>query len=935
MGPSGDRTAGPLAERTHELALLRERVAGAAAGLGAVVRVEGPAGRGKSALLRAVRDGVDDSVRCLTAVGGELERDFPFGVVRQLLEPVLHAADDDERARLLAGASGAAAPLFGIGTPVAQGADDAPFAILHGLYWLVATLTEDRPLVLVVDDLHWADPASLRFVSFLARRTADLPLFLLVGTRPAEPGSDRELLDAIADAPEVETLRPAELSADGVAAVVAGRGLAADAGALRAAHRTTAGNPLLLHELLRELGTTPLDEAGVLRAVPPSVIRSVQRRVQRLDADEREVARALAVLGERRPVGALASITGRSAATVLRALDVLARVELVEDDPPRFVHPLVRTALLRGLPAGQLAELHLQCAVALRSRDDADDEDVALHLLGCPAVGEPWAADALRASARRAATDGDPDAAVRRLVRAAEEPAEGPERAALLLDLGIAQIRTHAPDAEATLTRATVAADDAVAVAALEARSSLRVRLDAAAIDAAADDLQSALDRLGPDGDPVTVQRLRGRLLGAMSLTGRLSDQRRELLARWTAEPDPGLALRQVDAFERAARGAPASEVRGLVEGLRGALGRLATIETQVLWGVFAAVFCDLTDLATDQLAEARATARRAGSPYAMSLLAHMEVPLLLRSGSVLRAEALARDTLDAAVRGGFAQPRAQMTAEIAEALVLQGRLDEADALIAGLPEDAWEGRTNVAWLSGTRGRLRLAQRRPADAVLDLRRVDELRVEEGWALWPRLHDGASLALALARAGEQDEALARAAAEAALARRREVPSHEAEALLARAAAEPAADRAATTEEAVAAARRGPSPTILAGALFDHGRELRLARSPSRAREPLREALDVATRCGAALIAGRAEDELLAAGARPRRTALSGLASLTPAERRTGELAAEGLTNREVAETLFVTRKTVEVHLGRVYAKLGIGSRTQLADALSAE
>ncbi|HXV93787.1 MAG TPA: helix-turn-helix transcriptional regulator, partial [Pseudonocardia sp.] len=98
--------------------------------------------------------------------------------------------------------------------------------------------------------------------------------------------------------------------------------------------------------------------------------------------------------------------------------------------------------------------------------------------------------------------------------------------------------------------------------------------------------------------------------------------------------------------------------------------------------------------------------------------------------------------------------------------------------------------------------------------------------------------------------------------------------------------------------------------------------------SAAREPLRDGLDLASRCGAAAVAGRATDELGAAGARPRNPVRTGVEALSPSERRVAKLAAEGLTNRDIAQALFVTTKTVEVHLSAAYRKLGIGSRAAL-------
>ena len=122
--------------------------------------------------------------------------------------------------------------------------------------------------------------------------------------------------------------------------------------------------------------------------------------------------------------------------------------------------------------------------------------------------------------------------------------------------------------------------------------------------------------------------------------------------------------------------------------------------------------------------------------------------------------------------------------------------------------------------------------------------------------------------------------------------------------------------------------------LAWARHDLGAALRRARRPTDAREPLREALDAAVRIGATTLSGAAREELLASGARPRREGLTGVGALTPAERRVAELAAKGLSNREIAESLWVTRKTVELHLSKAYGKLGIRSRAQLGERLAA-
>ena len=188
---------GLLLERDRELERIGRCLQRAHQGHGGALVVEGPAGIGKTVLLAAARDAAGgEGFRVLRARGAELEREFAFGVVRQLVEPVVAGASQEERAWLLDGPPGVAARLLGLpglGDAVAAGtlvAPDPSFAVLHGLYWLCANLASARPLVLVVDDAHWADGASLRFLAFLLPRLEELAAALLLGARPAEAGHE-------------------------------------------------------------------------------------------------------------------------------------------------------------------------------------------------------------------------------------------------------------------------------------------------------------------------------------------------------------------------------------------------------------------------------------------------------------------------------------------------------------------------------------------------------------------------------------------------------------------------------------------------------------------------------------------------------------------------------------------------------------------------
>ena len=260
--------------------------------------VEGPAGIGKTVLLAAARDAAEgEGFRVLRARGAELEREFAFGVVRQLVEPVVAGASEEERSQLLDGPPGVAARLLGLpglGDGVATAAPIAPdpsFAVLHGLYWLCANLAAQRPLALVVDDAHWADGASLRFLAFLLPRLEELHVAVLLGARPAEAGESRELLAALTMDPATEVVTVGPLTTKGVATLVAaGLGVEPEPEFAAACWEATGGTPFLVRtlvEALREEQIAPVaaSAAKVQNVATVTLSRWAMLRLVRLGPD--------------------------------------------------------------------------------------------------------------------------------------------------------------------------------------------------------------------------------------------------------------------------------------------------------------------------------------------------------------------------------------------------------------------------------------------------------------------------------------------------------------------------------------------------------------------------------------------------------------------------------------------------------------------------
>ena len=458
MTPTG------LVEREREVAALAALLDAAPSGEGRVAWIEGPAGIGKSTLLaEARRHAADAGARVLAARGSELEREFPFGVVRQLFEGLL--ADPALRERALGGAAAPAAAVF---DAPGAGDGDVSFAALHGLFWVALNLASEGPLFLAIDDLHWCDRPSLRFVAYLARRLEGQPILVAATVRTGEPGTDVALLGEIAQDPSTVAVRPVPLSADAVRELVRERlGAGAEEPFCAACHQATGGNPLFLRQLLTALEADHVrpdaEHAGVVLEIGPrAVSRTVIMRLARLSEDAIAVARAVAVLAESATLPAVAALSGLTEARVADATGMLSRAEILRREAPiGFVHALVRDAVYQELPLGERELQHERAARVLLDAG-APAEQVAAHLLSAPRRGQEWVAEQLREAGRGAVRRGAAESGVAHLQRALDEPAPAAWRPGLVLELGLAEVLTDGLAAAEHLTEAFETLDDDV-----------------------------------------------------------------------------------------------------------------------------------------------------------------------------------------------------------------------------------------------------------------------------------------------------------------------------------------------------------------------------------------------------------------------------------------------------------------------------------------
>ena len=388
-----------LLERGEELRRIRSALARGAAGTGSLLVIEGPAGIGKTALLSAARAGAEAAgMQVFAARGAELEREFAFGVVRQLLEPPLAQASAEEGTELLQGPAGLAAEALALPGFSASGrgltaGPEPPFAVLHGLYWLCANLAATRPTCLIVDDAHWADAPSLRFLAFLLPRLEGLGAALVVAARPRESRADAGLLATLATDPSAELIRIAPLTRTAVGEFVEARlGAAPEPPFVDACLRATRGTPFLLRELvsaLREDMVAPTAAAAehVEEIGARTVGRSILLRLDRLPEPAARLARAMAIL-ERAELWQAARLAELPADEAADAADRLAAADILEPGRPlTFAHPIVRAGIYDALPSSHRARGHRDAA-RLLAEDHGPTERVAEHLLSTDPMGD-------------------------------------------------------------------------------------------------------------------------------------------------------------------------------------------------------------------------------------------------------------------------------------------------------------------------------------------------------------------------------------------------------------------------------------------------------------------------------------------------------------------------------------------------------------------
>ncbi|MGD9736773.1 MAG: AAA family ATPase [Solirubrobacterales bacterium] len=934
-----------LAGRDQELGEIEAAVAAVAAGESRAIGIFGEAGIGKSALLDAVLTTAEAAgLQVLHGRAAEHEGNVPFSLVIDALDERVAAMNPSRVAAAgpdLGEVLPAAAPDPGTTPPAAAGAAER-YRYHRALRSLLELLGRERPFALVLDDLHWADEASVELVLHLLRRSPRAPHLLLFALRPVEPAA--RLIDAARSAPGWTELRPAPLGATDAMSLLPDD---LDRSLRERMAREAGGNPLFLRELSR------LSAAQLEAELPSTVLAAVRQEVADLPAPAATLLRGAAVAGDPFDPELAALVAEADPGEALASLDVLAAAGLVRASGGRgfsFRHPLVRRAVYDGSPPGWRLAAHERAATALASRG-ADPTQRAHHVERYARPGDAAAIELLAEAADRAGDAAPATAARWYAVALGLLPhGEDEKRARLLAPMA------RALAAAGRLEESREALAEAIALLPAEAvreRLELRRRSGlAASLVGAFDDAEREIDLALAEAPPEERPKLYLYRASVAFFKGDMAD-----LERWIE-----LAAADLDRDADPAVAAHLAAQEGLV---RMVLGRPST-ETMD------AAVARFRMIGDAELAAYPDAAWSVGGNLNQVERYAEAAPILRRGLEAMRS-----------TRQGHLLMHFNVLASRAALALLE--LDEALALIEAAEETArLEGvRDQLAFALWQRGQVQSARGEPGDAARAAAESDRLYAGGEDGLGARM---ARQFNAIVRFGGDPERLlteVSAAAEAPIAEidparfsgllpplvraaitvgrievaerwvartegraaRAGLPASAARAargrteiMLARGEAEPAAALARAAAEAAAEAvlrQEELELRLLAG------RALLAAGERDEAVTALRQVATTAAAARAVTTEEEAARELRRAGSRvsaqTRRAAAAatsddGLAALTRREREVAELVAAGGTNKEVAARLFLSEKTVEHHLSRVYAKLEVRSRVELARLL---
>ncbi|GAA2370093.1 LuxR family transcriptional regulator [Dactylosporangium salmoneum] len=874
---------------------------------GGALVVRGEAGIGKSALLRqARRVAAGHGLLVLTATGTEAEARLPFAALHQLVRPVLGRADElpgPQRSAVLA--------AFGM----AQGAAPDLFLIALAVLNLLAEAAAETGALLLVEDAHWLDAPSAGVLAFVARRLDSDPIVLLAATRDGYAdglGALEQLrVDRLDDASAVALL---DARAPGLAVEVRQRLLA-----------EAAGNPLALVELPVagwRLGPDPLEPQW--RPLTARLEEAFAARVSALPEPAQALLLVAAVNDGDALAEALDAAAVAGAAVTVDDLHPAVAAQLVDvgRSTIRFQHPLMRSAIQQRAPLARRIAAHAALAGVVRGHADRR----VWHRAGACLGPDDDVADELEAAAVHARRRGAMVTVVAAMQRSGQLTVDPRRSADRLLRAAEIAVELGRHDVVGGLLRE--AEDRGLSFA----QQAQRLWIESSFGDGLRDPktgpaaLAEVAERVAGTGDGV---RLAVRLLNSAALRCFWSEADEAAGHRVVAVTETlPVAADDPDRLAILAFAAPVGRGSAVIDGLRGATARAGVdAQTSRLLGsaaVIVGAFDEGDAYCAASIPDLRAQGRLGSLTRALAALAWCAAHQGDLNAGIPAAEEAARLALETSQPLFFGIARASAAVMAA----LGGHPDRAAALAAEAEQRGVAAgvRPVLATAQLSRGRGALAEGRFADAYGELRRMHDPGD-------PSFHSGmrcfslTDLVEAAAHSGHRDAVADVMSELEAAGRRTSSPAlhaglRYARAVLADDAGAEALFRAALNAET------SRWPFSRARTQLAYGQWLRRQRRPVESRAPLRAARNTFDALGTAPWAERARQELRAAGEASRVRPATGREELTPQELQIAQLAAQGLTNREIGQALYLSHRTVSTHLHNIFPKLGITARAQL-------
>ncbi len=921
-----------LREREHALGTLDRLLGEAHRGHGQVLLVLGEAGTGKSALLQAAAGRAGAAMTVVSAKGSEMEADLSFAFAEQFIAPpsrLGQMAQAETDPDVIALGSMALGPLDRRAV-----AHEASRAQLRG--W-----AETSGVLVLLDDLHWADPASLGVVGFLARRLSHLPVLLVATLRPWPPAGEELARSLVRDgSAEVVRIGPlSELASAELLAELVGRKL--DSSLARRAWALSGGNPYLLvmaADTLLADGDLPETTSGQLALMKRALVLS---HLVGVPPPSVECAQAASVLGSPFRLADAEAMAGMAPEVFAGGIDTLVTAGIVAEAAPgaaRFTHDLLAAAIRDDLPLARRRLLHTRAFGHLAARHDL--AAAAAHALAAPMTGDEQAIRVVAQAGATALAAGDVDGALHLLGAAVSLAGPTPGDQLLVDQADSLFLAGHAADAVA-IYRRVLDRDLCVARRSEVLAKAARAEAFAGALDEAIrtyHDLLARPDDLGAQRIPITLERAHlvwerdgpGAALGvldddldavgasAQRAVGPLSPMVGALRSYFAFQAGDPVALGELENIAGAGRRGGDSH---------GAHGLFSFELSHLLTSAWA--MNEHYDKAAALIDEAVDRVRSDGALRATVPLRILGMGIRLRQGALAEVVLEAEDLAEEIELDALQAPHVLLLQ--AQALAWLGQTDQARTLCSQV-----EHTTSVhVWfaalsLAVAKGECLLAEDRPAEALDQYHEAERLvgRFGVGHPQLPRWCAGAiDAALAAGATDDARRVLAWLDAHGSAA----FGTWPQMVALAGAAGCAAADGEDDRAERLyqdALALPGTNPLDRARIALRFGAWLRRSQKALPARPVLAQALQLAESCGAAPLAGRARAELSAAGGRRRHQRRDQDRSLTPQEARVADLAVTGATVKEIALAMYLSPRTVETHLTHIYRKVGVNSKAEL-------